>query len=500
MKFEIRDGLNKAMTYRLFHLVLVFLMGAATVAQANENDPTENTPDKKLNRAGLKVQWFSQAGIGVTGELIDWDYVIDENSATTFFKVEGGDVVKIFSEHDRAPNGEKYGVEDGLEYAAIEQEVMAAELKAKYNKEVEVKVSQYSVPKSVLYTLTSGALVRAIDAETGKTLWKTTVDNPTVQCYGVGASPKFVAVAAGQKVHCLDALTGKPLWSRECRSVISAPPAVRNDEVYVPLFNGRVEKFIQRTKGFNSTAFVSSGHVMTRPTVTGLTVGWGDSAGVFSVGSRWRTRATMGFQLRTERPVVAPPAVSNRTFFIGSQNGYLYSINELNGRVNWESSTGGPISQTPVVLGDFVYVINDRNQLHKFESIDGVVAKGWDKPRTNVKSFLGASETRMYFFDKFGLLEARDQDSGTITASANVGEVVKTLPHLKSDRMFLVDSEGTIRCVREIASKDPFFHNRESGKGSNEADQNDPFKLNEETDQETDGGKIREEDNPFGDG
>ncbi|MEL7497731.1 MAG: PQQ-binding-like beta-propeller repeat protein [Planctomycetota bacterium] len=452
-------GIFSTLTTGIIAMLVVFgvMFSSVSVFAHHPAEPRE----KQLHRAGLKVQWFTQAGIGVSGKLIDWDYFVDENRSTTYFEVAGGDYSETFSQFDIGPNGKPFGIEGGSTYAKLRQEIVAAELASKLGKQVDVSITQYAQPQTVLYTLTSGALVRALDGETGETLWKVIVDDPNVECFGVAASDTYVAVAAGNKIHCLDSETGKLLWSKACRGIISAPPAVVENQIYVPLFNGQLERFNVRTKGFNSTAYVSSGQVRTRPMVTPLTVSWGTEGGDFNVGSRFRRRATMGFQLKTGKPVVSQPAYEDRTYFVGSRNGFLYSIDELTGRVNWDVSTGGSISQAPFVLGEHVFVINDRNEMHKFNRPNGIIAEGWDQPRPNVASFLGASKSSVFVFDKFGMLEVRDRDSGTVVASADVGNVMKTLPHLKSDRLFVANKSGTIRCIREIASSRPYFHDDE---------------------------------------
>lgn len=492
MKFGMQNGPTTASKLILFQLMLVLAIGIASVASGKENPGSVGSSvnslsetDGDLEKIGLKVQWFTQAGLGIKGELVGWDYIVDENQSTTFFELSGKNFREVFSELDRGPSGQPYGIDGGMEFAKLRKEIAEAELLAKYGEKIEVKISQYSTPKSTLYTLTSGDLVRAIDAETGKTIWKVTVANPETVAYGIGASDKYVVVAAGQEIHCLDANDGKFLWKKKCRSIISGPPTVGFEEVYVPLFNGRLERLSVNTEGRNSTAYVANGTSTTRGIITPSTVAWGSSKGDFSVGSRSNSRAIMGYQLKTNEPIVGDPVYHDRTFYVGSQNGFLYSIDELTGRVNWEVSTGGSISQTPIVINNAIYVVNDRGELHKFEVYRGIVAEGWNEPHKDIKSFLGASEKNIYFFDKFGDLEVVDQNTGRKIDSAFLGEIRYSLPHVKSDRFFVADSKGTIRCIREITSNNPFFHSKDA----------DEMKAKESEDKE--GQEDMEEENPF---
>lgn len=458
--------------------------------------------DLAFNRAGLKVQWFTQAGLGSRGELVDWVYVVDENDATTVYELTAGDVRQVFSNDTLTASGKSVGsLEPDMlkKYLEMRQEIVDAEVSYKTGKAIKSTVKSFSKPKSRIVLLTSGAVVRSLDAETGAELWSATVDDPSKKSYGVAATNDWVVAAVGNYIHCLDAKTGKFQWTRHCRYIISGSPAIVGNEVYVPLFDGKVERFRMDDEGRFSGVLVSMGVATTRPKLSGLTVGWGSSKGVFSVGRTGLRKPILSFQLKTQRPIVAAPAHHDYTYYVVSQDGYLYSVDELKGRVNWEVATGGSISQSPFVLDGHVYVLNDRHELHKFDLKRGRVPADWTI-QEGLKTFLGASKDNLYFLNKLGRLEVRSRASGAVVASSVIGDVAKTMPHVVSDRMFLVDEMGTIRCVRELASNNPFYHGNagdlaqpskpQPKPGSGDTDNVNPF-LQEATPKKDD------PDNPF---
>lgn len=468
-------------------IALFVALGANSLALAfGANAPFD---DEAFKRAGLKVQWFAQAGLGSRGELVDWTIEVDENDATTIYRISAGKVTQQFSDDSTTAAGDRIGdlsPEELDGYIKMRQEVIEAEMTYKQGKPVKSTVSKYSKPKSTLFMLTSGSVVRSVDAETGVANWSVTVDDPRAKGAGIAASNKWIVAAVGRKIHCLEAETGVPKWSHFCRSVISGSPSVVGNEIYVPLLNGMVERFRVGDDGRFSQVLVSTGVATTKPLVTGLTVGWGNSKGDFSVSQTGQRHAKLAFQLKTESSIVAAPAYHDYTFFVASRNGFLYSVDELKGGVNWEVATGASITQSPFVIGEFIYVINERDELHKFQIENGRVPQDWEVQR-GVKSFLGASETRLYFLNKLGRLEVRSLENGEVVATADIGEVAKIMPQLKSDRIYVVDRLGTIRCVREFASNQPYFHNSQeasaagaakpkaSGDDSAPADADNPF-------------------------
>ena len=62
--------------------------------------------------------------------------------------------------------------------------------------------------KDVLYVQTNKAVVHAIDAETGKTLWCKQVGNPRVSELPPDANRDLLAVINGARLYVLDRLTG----------------------------------------------------------------------------------------------------------------------------------------------------------------------------------------------------------------------------------------------------------------------------------------------------
>ena len=418
---------------------------------------------QQLENAGLKQQWYSHSGIGANEKLADWYLDVDENSGTTYFDIVGGDYLETMSENDLGPNGKPLGVDFGLEMANIEAEIVAARLKSDTGKDVEVTVKPFTLPNSTLYTQTDNGIVRSFDAETGKVRWTTNLGSSPTKSLGVAGRGDYVAALKGGFVFCLDAKTGSVLWSKKCETGPSAPPEVAGEEIYVPLRNGRVERFKIADKGFNSDSFISggSGSTTTRPAISPVTLCWANYSGTVSVAKRTSDRGMPGFQLTAGGSVLAPPQYKNGIYFVTSVDSYVYALSEARGSLIWENSTGFEISQAPILLGEHVYVINNLNQMSRFEAATGRLSANWQDARPGIGKFAGASRTKIFTVTDAGNLKVLDQESGDVTGTAAVGAVESVLQNTKTDRIYLLNKAGTIRCYREIRSVRPFFHSDE---------------------------------------
>ena len=495
------DGSSMRFSKLAIALFSMFAIAVSTSANAQQ-----------LENVGLAQQWYSHSGVAAGGKLADWYLDIDQNSGTTYFEITGGNYSETISENDLGPNGQPMGIDFGLEMANIKAEVVAARLKSDVGKDVPVTVNQYTLPKSTLYTQTDSGVVRSIDAETGKTRWSVNVGVASTESLGVVGSGKHVAVLKGSLVYCLDSETGAILWSHRCESSPSAPPQVDDGEIFVPLITGRIERFNINDEGFNTVSFISSGSGPTtaRPAISPLSICWSNYSGTVSVAARSAKRGLPGFELNADDSIFGVPQYKDGVYYVTSIDSYIYALSEDRGSLLWENSTGFEITQAPFVVGNHVYVINDLNQLSRFDAKTGLISANWQKPRPNMGNFVGASEKKIYMVDKFGQMKVLDQESGTIVGSAAVGNVALVLPNTKNDRIYLLNNSGTIRCYREINSTKPFFHSDEfktqkplmkdkDAEGPGPDDPN-PLEGGAEDNNNPFGGGDNDNDDPFGGG
>ena len=202
-------------------LVTAVLLVSAGTAFASDS----LVPDGIAHRAGLKVEWNSQMQVGGTTKMVDWFLQINENESTTYFTMESGPLREVVSNRQLNAKGEPFGIDGAKDEIDFRAEILEQRYKKRGVEGYEIKRSNYTLPKSILYTLSSNGNVGAIDADTGIAHWNRLIDSGS-RVVGLGASNGHVAVVIGSRVFCLNAADGRVLWDRKTNYSPGASPAV----------------------------------------------------------------------------------------------------------------------------------------------------------------------------------------------------------------------------------------------------------------------------------
>ena len=482
-------GSSPANTTFAFFMSVILVIASAFAPQGNADDSM--LPESQAFRAGLKVQWNTQLPVGAPFKLIDWYLHIDENSSTTYFVMEAGTIREVVSNRQLNNKGEPFGIQGAKEEIDFRKELLETRLKLRGIKDIEVKISSYTLPKSVLYLLTSDGVVTAMDADTGNILWDQLIGDMTLTVVGVGAGNKHVAVIVGSKVYCLDSEDGRTLWSKETVYVPSASPAVSETNILVPLGNGRLQSFLIEKGGYGSNAYFASGVATSRPLVTGSRVAWSTDSGQLNLATPTASKA-VSYRLKANDAILAEPTGRGPLVYAASVDGFVYCIDQEKGRLVWETTTGSTVTQPAIPIGDFLYVVSQTQQLFKVDALTGQFSENWDTPVDHIRRFLGASEKKIFALDNQNNLEVIDDATGKVLSSVSVGTIDQVLTNYQTDRMYLATNNGAIQCVRGATSENPVFFNSDKmaaadGSSTKPADgagsaTKDPFATGENVD------------------
>ncbi len=232
-----------------------------------------------------------------------------------------------------------------------------------------------------LYVSTGYAQVIAVEAESGKEVWRQTLTAPLRAGPTVGAGRVF-AVTVDNQIHALDAATGRRQWAHsgiaETAGIFGgASPALEGNIVIAAFSSGEI--FALRT---------DNGRML-----------WSDSlAGAL--------RADPVSSLADIRGL---PVIDRGQVFAASNAGRIVAIDLRSGGRIWDQNFGS--LSTPWVAGDFIYLVTVDGELACLTRRDGRVR--WV---TQLQRF-------------------RDE-------KAKRGRIVWTGPVLVGSRLFLVNSEG----------------------------------------------------------
>jgi len=331
-----------------------------------------------------------------------------------------------------------------------EQEAKFKELQAQ---EPEAKLETLRIPEITLYVTTDRGTIHAIDAETGRTRWALVVGRRDFPTERVGASEDWVAVLNGSDLYLLTRDTGEIAWKRRVKGVPSAGPAITDTYVVVPTFGGHIELYDLYETRTLPEIYRSNGRILIQPIVTADSVAWPTDRGFLYVAQANKTRVRFRLEARdtiVSQPSYAPPG----KFFTASIDGDVYCVKEMDGDELWRFTTGEPISNTPVPVGEQLYVITDKGTLHCLKQETG--EEVWWTPR--IKSFVSGSKDRIYclgFADRLVILDAK---TGGRIASMGADLLDIFYTNIQTDRIFLGNKTGVIQCLRETQMEWPLVH------------------------------------------
>jgi outer membrane protein assembly factor BamB len=367
------------------------------------------------------------------------------------------------------------------------------------------KIESLLLYDGTLFVQTDRAVLQAIDAETGRTLWTKEVGNRNYPSLRPAANGEMVAVINGSTLYILHRQTGRLLWQRTVEGVPGAGPALSELRAFVPMTNGLVlayrleaiedpavelgllnpeseedaeELKARRLESMRlqqdlkpPLACQSFGRAMVQPLITRESAGeefvaWPTDRGYVFVGRIDRRREThfeMMYKLETAAEITAsptflPPATEDPAdsgiIFAPSLDGFLHAIRERDGTSMWRFSTGEPVFEPAAPIADKVYVATQLGGMYCLAVTTG--QQLWWTP--GIMRFVAASKDRVYAEDRNGnIVILHSETGGRLDVIPAAGLPLK-LMNLQTDRLYLAAESGLVQCLHEIEQKTPILH------------------------------------------
>lgn len=368
------------------------------------------------------------------------------------------------------------------------------------------RIEHVGLHEGTLLITTNRAMLHAMDAETGQTLWVQQIGQPEHPTLVPDANRESVAVVNASQLYVLQRNTGKLLWKTQLAGVPVAGPALSHQRVYVPMLSGMVESFHLRgsgeptispdkdeEKGKKATAkelgqqeakrreanrvdvpvaCQSWGQATAAPLVVRQDdeedrVAWPTDRGILFVGGVTLNdpRAfPMLYRMSTSGGIVGQPsylpphpqiAEDTGAIFLSSRDGFVYAAREKDGSSMWRFPTGEPIAQPAVALDTRIYASVQTGGLYCLDARKGTQL--WWTPQ--IKKVVAASKSRLYASDKLGQLQLLDVRNGARLATLAAQNFPVQLTNTETDRIYLASADGLIQCLREIDLVQPYRHN-----------------------------------------
>lgn len=334
--------------------------------------------------------------------------------------------------------------------------------------QVELDRSRSRIAHVVLYrdllvAQTDHGVVHAIDAETGRTEWTSLVGRRSQTTLPATVSGRHVAVVDGAWAHVLDRANGRTVWKRKFSTALGAGPALNRNTVFIPFMNGRIYAYAlnpsndlkiedDEPKPVSAdipTVYAGAGHISVAPLVTASSFAWPNDSGQFYLGNV--NEPGLRFRVELSDSSVVSPAYRRPYFYVASADGYVYAINEVNGQRAWRFSAGNPIQQSPVVIGNRIFVCSNRGGMICLDASTGDPI--WSAP--HVAQFLAASPAHIYATDSRDRIFIFDGLTGQLVSTIRVAGLSLFVRNSQTDRIYVGTQSGLIQCLHERSHTEP---------------------------------------------
>jgi outer membrane protein assembly factor BamB len=199
---------------------------------------------------------------------------------------------------------------------------------------------------------TAKSFLAALDAETGRTLWRFRagpVESPPLLARG-----RVYFGSWDYRVYALDARTGRLAWSFATGDRVKGGAALAGGTIFVGSYDGRLYALDARSGHLRWVAGDGAlGGLYATPSVANGRVIVGSTDGrVYAFAT---STGKLLWSSRTGSYVYSSAALAGGTAFVGSYDHRLYAFSQATGRVRWTFDADAPISGAPTVLGRLVY-------------------------------------------------------------------------------------------------------------------------------------------------
>lgn len=226
------------------------------------------------------------------------------------------------------------------------------------------------VASGILYYGSDRGYLHALNARTGKRIWKRKVSNddgvvvtPPEGRIGIDtlwSSPVVVddivyVSSPIEMVTALDARTGKQIWGTRLASIDAGnTPLVTQDTVYASGFGLAALDLTTRAPKWVFDVQEN----LSAPVLADKTLYFGSSKGMAYALSASTGRVI--WKRKIENPIfedgdLNTPAIANGLLLLSTQRGSLYALNLKNGEEVWKFKPGGSGSSPPAAINGIVY-------------------------------------------------------------------------------------------------------------------------------------------------
>ena len=316
--------------------------------------------------------------------------------------------------------------------------------------------------------------VSAFDADTGKLLWRVTLEPEKARDtdeFGGGLAyygGRLYVTTGFAAVFALDPNTGKEIWTSTVSAPVRGAPLVFGDRVFSISIDNKIQSMaaidgsdlwqytaLQEVAGYvGGSSPAGSGEYIVAPFSSGELVGlridngramWNESL----IGNRGDARAFGNLADIRGRPVI-----DRGTVFAMGSGGLLAAVDLRSGQRVWERPIGG--NQTPWVAGRFLFVLTSTADVAAVSRDDGKIK--WVTPLTQYsddkrrKPVLWGGPVlagdRLLVVGTLGEMLALSPYTGEVLGKLELRDPVRIAPIIANRTIYVLTDSGRLVAFR----------------------------------------------------
>ena len=356
--------------------IVVLTMTLSACSSLSSLNPFKSTPEPKLPGERISILQL-QRNYTPDEDIANKELALSKAITNTSWEQTGGSLTHYLG---------------NLTYSNNFEEAWSVNIGKASSKNFKI-TSQPIVANGKIYTLDAYGKLSAIDLASGNVLWQVRVASKEKQSEvfggGIAYSNNKLFVTVGyNEVLALSANNGGLIWLYKTESPIRATPTASEDKVFVQTVNNQTialdntGKLLWKHSGLSETAGILGS--------AGPTVDKDIVVVAYTSGELYALRAENGRVLWTDNlstlknigalsklsNIRGLPVIENGLLIAISHAQKLVAIDMRSGMRVWQKEIGGV--ETPIISGDFIYVINNNNDIIALEKLTGKIK--WINP------------------------------------------------------------------------------------------------------------------------
>ena len=150
---------------------------------------------------------------------------------------------------------------------------------------------------------------------------------------------------------------GNIVWQRKVRGAPIGGPTLTDELLFIPMLGGKLETYELRDYRRAPWTFQATGDAV-QPIYNGSVLAWPTDRGHLYVAQanvkNVLFQVEMGSSIESQATALHPGRL-----LVGTDQGYVYCVEEEAGAIQWRFSTGEPIRSSSFVIGEAIFVVTE---------------------------------------------------------------------------------------------------------------------------------------------